>query len=46
MARIAGKSIDETSIKYKQYKLTTIKIFHAQWIIDVCNQLSSFKGKK
>ena len=41
-----GKSIDQTSIKYKQYKLTTIKIFHVQWIIDVCNQLSSFKGKK
>ena len=46
MARIAGKPIHETSIKYKQYKLTTIKIFHAQWINDVCNQLSSFKGKK
>ena len=28
----AGKSLDEISIKFK---LTTIKPFHAEWIIDV-----------
>ena len=39
----AGKSVDKISIKFK---LTAMKHLHAQWIIDVCNQLSSFESKK
>ena len=37
------KSFDKISIKFK---LTTMKPLHAQWIIDECNHLPPFEGKK
>lgn len=39
----AGMSLDEISIKFE---LTTMKPLHAEQIIDVYNQLSSFEGQK
>ena len=39
----AGKTLDEINIKFL---LTTMKPLHANWLIDIYNDLSSAEGKK